>query len=236
MEEFDRLVAALPSSAAAAAPPAGELASVAVAVERVLRRGVDVADIVGQLDELAGECGGRTRDDIVDRLIGSRRLRGDRSTYGDWRNSCVGHVLRTGAGIPITLSIVVIEVARRCGVSLHGVGMPAHFLVGDDDDPDWFLDPFHGRELDRAGCQAALTEVSGGRISWRESFLAPASTIDIVTRMSNNLRAAFAEGRDPYRLALVMRMRTRLAGTGGGPRASAGDEEALVRQALAVFN
>ncbi|MBA3399487.1 MAG: hypothetical protein H0U01_05960, partial [Acidimicrobiia bacterium] len=74
MEEFDRLVAALPSSVAPAAPPAGELASVALAVERVLRRGVDVADIVGQLDELAGECGGRTRDDIVDRLIGSRRL------------------------------------------------------------------------------------------------------------------------------------------------------------------
>ena len=89
------------------------------------------------------------------------RFAGDRSTYTDWRNSCLDHVLETGRGIPITLSVLLIEVARRRGVELVGIGMPAHFLVGDPTDPEWFVDPFHGgRTLDRAGCEALLRDLT----------------------------------------------------------------------------
>ena len=55
--------------------------------------------------------------------------------YYDWRNSCLDRVLDTRVGIPISLSVLMIEVARRVGVPLVGIGMPAHFLVRTVDDP-----------------------------------------------------------------------------------------------------
>jgi hypothetical protein len=77
--------------------------------------------------------------------VRSGLFEGDRADYHHWRNSCIDHVLETRRGMPITLSVVAIEVARRVGVTLAGVGMPGHFLVGDPTDPEWFADPFHGR-------------------------------------------------------------------------------------------
>jgi regulator of sirC expression with transglutaminase-like and TPR domain len=102
----------------------------------------------------------------------------------------------------------VIEVARRVGVPLVGVGMPAHFLVGDPADPDWFADPFDsGRRLDRAGCRDLLARITHGQVPWRDEHLAPTPPRAVIARMLNNLKAGCTRHVDLIRLALVMRMR-----------------------------
>ena len=99
-----------------------------------------------------------------------------RSSYYDWRNSCLDRVIATRVGIPITLSVLMIEVARRVGVPLVGVGMPAHFLVGVADDPDAFYDPFHGpQRLDRTAAADLFHQVTGAGATWSDEFLAPTS-------------------------------------------------------------
>ncbi|MGH9133088.1 MAG: transglutaminase family protein [Ilumatobacteraceae bacterium] len=202
---------------------------VALAMSAVLRPAVDVEKSLDLLDGLAASCPPGGRDSVVAHLFGAHRFAGDRSTYSDWRNSCLDHVLETGRGIPITLSLLLVEVARRCGVELVGIGMPAHFLVGDAHDPGWFVDPFHGgRAIDRAGCEALLGEITRDQVPWHPSHLDPTPNPAIVARMLNNLRAAFDQRRDRVRLALVMRMRMAL------PQLHLERDEAV--RALAVLN
>ena len=178
---------------------------------------------------LAASCPDGDRDGIIAKLFGGKRFTGDRSTYTDWRNSCLDHVLENGRGIPITLSVLLIEVARRRGIQLVGIGMPAHFLVGDPSDPEWFVDPFHGgRTLDRAGCETLLRDITRDQVPWRASHLDPTSNRAIIARMLNNLRAGFDQRGDRVRLALVMRMRM------GMPELRNEDAEAV--RALAVLN
>ena len=206
---------------------AGGLTDVALALSAVLQPGLDIQAARAVLDALVGKCRAATRDGVIG-LITTGRLVGDRDNYGDWRNSCLDLVVRKGSGIPITLSMIVIEAGRQHDVPLHGVGMPAHFLVGDPLDPDWFFDPFHARLLDRDGCRALLAELVGQQVPWNDSYLLPVPTIDVVTRMLNNLKTSFARRPDAVRLALVMRMRMAL------PHLAGEDDEAA--RSLAVFN
>ncbi len=115
------------------------------------------------------------------------------------------------------------------GVELVGVGLPAHFLVGTDDGAQ-FYDPFHSaRTIDREGVRQLFTQVTGGRMSWRDTYLAPTPPRHIVIRMLNNLRATFAERDDAVRLAIVMELRAVI------PEVAA-REDAEIRAATAVFN
>ncbi len=103
------------------------------------------------LDMLAGECPTPTAVGVARYLFDDGHFVGNRTAYYDWRNSCLDRVIATRTGIPISLSVLMIEVARRVGVKLVGVGMPTHFLVGVAGDPEVFFDPFTGgRRLDRA--------------------------------------------------------------------------------------
>ena len=89
-------------------------------------------------------------------------FRGDRRHYYDPENSLLDRVLDRRVGIPLTLSVVMMEVARRIGVPLGGVAMPGHFLVRDRVLPDVFVDPFDGgRTLDLAGVQRLFHAVTG---------------------------------------------------------------------------
>ncbi len=201
----------------------------ALTLSAVLRPGLDVDRALDGLDRLAAACPADDRDAVVADLFGTNKFTGDRSTYTDWRNSCLDHVVETGRGIPITLSVLLIEVARRRGIELVGIGMPAHFLVGDPSDPEWFVDPFHGgRELDRAGCEALVHDITRGQLPWRSSHLDQTPSRLIVARMLNNLRAGFAQRGDRVRLALVTRMRMAVP--------ELGDDEADAVRALAVLN
>jgi regulator of sirC expression with transglutaminase-like and TPR domain len=118
-------------------------------------------------------------------------------------------VIATRTGIPISLSVLMIEVARRLGVELHGVGMPAHFLVRMADDADVFFDPFDGgRRLDRAGARALFERVTGAQVAWNDRYLDPTPNRDIIIRMLNNLKSVFAGRSDAVRLAIVMDLRS----------------------------
>lgn len=206
-----------------------QLDRAALTLSAVLRPGLDIDRWLDDLDVLAASCPDGDRDGVVAKLFGAQRFTGDRSTYSDWRNSCLDHVLETGRGIPITLSVVLIEVARRRGIELVGIGMPAHFLVGDPHDPEWFVDPFHdGRTLDRAGCEALLRDITRDQVPWRGSHLDQSSSRMIVARMLNNLRAGFDQRSDRVRLALVTRMRMAM------PEIRSEDADAV--RALAVLN
>ena len=200
----------------------------ALTLAAVLRPGLDVEHALDDLDVLAASCPAGDRDGVVAKLFGAKRFTGDRSTYADWRNSCLDHVLETGRGIPITLSVLLVEVARRCGVELVGIGMPAHFLVGDPRQPDWFVDAFDGgRTLDRSACETLLRDITRDQVPWRPSHLDPIPTRSIIVRMLNNLRAGFDQRGDRVRLALVMRMWMAVPELG---------EEAAAVRALAVLN
>jgi regulator of sirC expression with transglutaminase-like and TPR domain len=121
-------------------------------------------------------------------------------------------VLRNRQGIPITLSLVLIEVARRTGLRLHGIGFPMRFLVGIPGDPDAYIDPWsRGRFLDRTACRGLLAELSGGKLPWREEFLAPATHKQIVQRMLRNLKELYLRRQDVARCLLAAQRLSALA-------------------------
>src|SRR5215204_2114112 len=124
---------------------------------------LDEMDSLVALDLFAGDCPTPTADGVARHLFDTLGFSGNRRAYYDWRNSCLDRVIATRVGIPISLSILMIEVGRRVGVPLVGVGMPAHFLVRVADDENTVYDPFHGPDrLDRADARRLFEEVTSG--------------------------------------------------------------------------
>lgn len=132
------------------------------------------------------------------------KLRGNRDDYYDPRNSFLNDVLDRGLGIPITLSIVYMEVARSVGFPLSGVGMPGHFLLKHyhEDGQEILIDCFNrGDILSRQDCQSRLDEIYSGEMTLRPEFLHPISRRQILTRMLNNLKTVYLSTRN-FRKAL----------------------------------
>ncbi len=172
-----------------------------------LQPGVDLIEWLAALDLLAGECPTPTADGVARHLFDTEHFAGNRRNYYDWRNSSLDRVIATRVGIPITLSIVMIEVARRVGVRLVGVGMPSHFLVGATDG-DTFFDPFDGgRRVDRAGARAVFAQATAGRMAWDDAHLDPTPNRDVIIRVLNNLKGVLAASGDRIRLGVVMGLR-----------------------------
>jgi len=123
-------------------------------------------------------------------LFAEEGFQGDAETYDDPANSSVARVLAAHRGMPITLSIVVLEVARRAGLALSGVGLPGHFVVGGRDLPDGrYLDPFDGGELYDAGALAdRVGTIFGAPVELPPEALLPDSSRSILTRVLFNLR------------------------------------------------
>jgi regulator of sirC expression with transglutaminase-like and TPR domain len=145
---------------------------------------------------------------LGEHVYGRLGFRGNDEHYYDVRNSYLNDVLDRCRGIPITLAVVYIEVARRAGVLADGVNFPGHFLVrlhdASGDDPV-FVDPFHGGGTLRGERLDELwAKVAGGRPSQRLPALEPASVRQIMTRMLMNLRAIHASRGDYRALYLVL--------------------------------
>ena len=202
----------------------------ALLIAAALRPGLDDIEWLAALDRLAGDCPTPTADGVARYLFSTLAFTGNESSYYNWRNSCLDRVIATRVGIPITLSVLMIEVARRVGVPLFGVGMPAHFIVGVADDPDAFYDPFHGpQRLDRTSAAELFHKVTGAGATWSDEFLAPTSHRDIVIRMLNNLRAVFVRRSDVVRLGVVMSLRAQV------PELAATEHDEIIA-ATATFN
>jgi len=194
-----------------------DLARAALAIAHEEYPSLDEADYLRKLDEIAAQVmRSLPPGALPERRVGRLNLvlfrelgfRGNDSDYYDPRNSFLNEVLDRRVGIPITLSVVYLEVARRCGLAAQGVSFPGHFLCKVPlDEGELIVDPFHrGRLLGRDDLQKLLESNSrDARLSARH--LRPASGRDILARMLHNLRAVYLERHDvPRALSAVERL------------------------------
>lgn len=167
-------------------------------------------------------------DEIVHHLFGRLGFRGDRASYGDVRNSLLPEVLRRRIGIPITLSVVLLEVADRLGAPAVGVGMPGHFLVGDAAAPGRWFDCFDGGALlDADGARARFAQVHGPSATFDPAFLEPTPAPQILARVLNNLANGRRAEGDPTGLLRVLELRDEIPAVRLAPRMRVELAEAL---------
>lgn len=143
--------------------------------------------------EACAEGGSRLRA-LIDYLSRSYGLRGNTDDYYDPRNSFIDEVLRRRCGIPISLSVIYMEVGRRLGVPLGGVSFPGHFLISYAAAPAVFIDPFSPQQLlTTRDCARILAQQSHGQLELRPEHVRVATTRQILTRMLSNLKVVHAQ-------------------------------------------
>jgi regulator of sirC expression with transglutaminase-like and TPR domain len=179
---------------------------------------LEIGQYLDQLDSLA-EAAKATDDVHADPLARMTRLNhllfeeqgfhGNADNYFDARNSFLNEVMHRRVGIPITLSVIYLEVARRIGLKLYGVGMPGHFIVKyKDDEREIFVDPFHGgRLLAEDRCREMIAEMYNGEMKFQPAFLHAVTGKQILFRMLQNLKAVYARATDHHKmLGIIERM------------------------------
>jgi regulator of sirC expression with transglutaminase-like and TPR domain len=167
---------------------------------------LDPGSYVARLDALAAAAAPRLRAagsdaERAERLLrflhDEQGFRGNQERYDDPRNSFLNEVLDRRTGIPITLALVLVEVARRAGLALEGVSFPGHFLVKLDGERPLVLDPFFGRVLNLEECRARLRAALGpDAVLDPERQLRAALPREILVRMLTNLKHLYLRGRD----------------------------------------
>ncbi|XXF79829.1 transglutaminase-like domain-containing protein [Myxococcaceae bacterium GXIMD 01537] len=206
----ERLVSAL-----AADPPRLDLAALAIATLACPE--LDAPGCLHTLDALAARVQVEVerhceRGEMLGQLQALRHVladiegfRGNAEDYHDPQNSFLNRVLERKVGLPIGLSVVYLEVARRAGIRLFGVSFPGHFLVAcEAGDHKLVVDPFNsGNILTVHGCSELLKRVAP-QLKFDPSMLAPAPVELIAYRMLSNLRRIYLEREDAERgLAVV---------------------------------
>ena len=163
------------------------------------------------LDGLAAGVPERTLDGWRRHLFVDLGFSGNVKRYYDPANSFLNEVVRRRRGLPITLSVLAMEVGRRVGLRLEGVGLPGHFLLRHG--PDTYVDPFDGgRLLDRDGCVARFHAVNGAQAPFLSSYLEAVGPRAILARMLNNLKSVYAARGDIHALSWVFELRMVLPG------------------------
>ena len=139
-------------------------------------------------------------------LFEEEGFRGNDEDYYDPRNSFLNEVLDRRTGIPITLSTVYIEVARRAGVAAEGVGLPGHFIVKvSDKGGDVLVDPYHGgARLSEEDCQDRLDRIYAGRLKVDPAMLAPCGRKSILARMLRNLKGIYLKTGEQERALRIL--------------------------------
>lgn len=197
--------------ALAGEPP--RLDRVALAIAALGDPEVDPQRLLATLDELGDRVRRRQPDGSVrERLEALREVlgaeegfRGDAEEYFAPENSFLDRVLERKRGLPITLSLLYVEVGLRAGLPMFGIPFPAHFLAGAqlEDGQRVGIDAFAGgRVLDEQGCQQLLDRVTPGA-KFAPQLLVPASAKAIAWRMLNNLKRIYAE-RDEVERGLAV--------------------------------
>lgn len=134
-------------------------------------------------------------------LFGEEGFRGNATEYSDPRNSFLNEVIDRRLGIPITLSVLYIDIAERLGIPAYGIGLPGHFIVGVAGQDasrahtsDIWIDPYHsGRRLDLNDCADLIRLATGYQGPLEASWFAPMSPRNILARMLNNLRSSYVQ-------------------------------------------
>ena len=191
-------------------------ASLLIAAEEYPQLCIDL--YLARLDQVAEEVKDRLANetaplivlqDLLKTLFERRKFRGNRKAYYDPRNSFLNDVLDRGAGIPLTLGIVLLEIGWRLQLPLEGVNFPGHFLVRyAGSEVHLLIDPFDGgavRFEDEA--QKFLDMAYGGAVPMRPEFLRSASKRDMLQRLLTNLKAIYSKiGDDRRALGVVERL------------------------------
>lgn len=185
-------------------PEAGlDVAEAALWIEAEADPGCDVAAVQGRLAALAERAAERLRMTpdpathagvLVRFLHDDVGLRGNDADYYDPRNSHLSAVLARGLGIPITLSIVYVDVAKRLDLDAAGVGFPGHFLARvATPGAVAIVDAFHGRLLGPPELRALLARAAGPDARLHPALLAATPSREIVARVLRNLKYAHAQ-------------------------------------------
>ena len=224
--------------AASNAPGTG-LAHAALVIARIEYPRLDVESYIAKLDaigdrarraverhtDLSGDASALSCIKAVNQfLFEDLQFVGNREKYEDPRNSCLNEVLDRRTGIPITLSVVYMEIARRAGLQIDGVNFPGHFLVRCPDlggastglragrgPRGLIIDPFHaGALLSEHDCRLLLQRHVGSEVAFNKSLLAPTTRMQIIVRMLLNLKRiyvhmrSFPQARDVTELLLAV--------------------------------
>jgi len=165
---------------------------------------LNVSDYLERIDLLAERTSARLYSDAAERpmeaiesinyqLFEIEGFRGNQEDYYDPRNSFLNDVLDRKTGIPITLSVLYMEVGRRIGLKVEGVGMPGHFIVKcRHNSAEIFIDAFErGEILLEEGCERKLTQLHGKDFQFNRSCLDAVNHSQILTRMLHNLKAIY---------------------------------------------
>jgi regulator of sirC expression with transglutaminase-like and TPR domain len=192
--------------------PGQDLAPAALAIARVEypsldaepylaaldRMGADVADRIGTGTRIPQEVSVRALNEY---LYDEQGFAGNRERYDDPRNSFLNEVMDRRTGIPISLAVIYLEVARRAGLRVDGVNFPGHFLlrapeIGSGEAGIVIIDPFHGgAQLSEYDCRQLLRQHVGDEAAFDATLLAPATRHDIVVRMLVNLKRLYVRMR-----------------------------------------
>lgn len=150
---------------------------------------LDEREVLDRLDALASEVQGTTHL-ALRRVIGIRHgIGGNVDDYDDPDNSYINCVLASRRGIPISLSIVWMEVGRRAGMEMQGVGLPGHFVVYA---AGQLVDPFHyGEAIGFDEAASLIASAIGGDPRLDRRWLEPVDTADIIRRSLRNLENAY---------------------------------------------
>jgi regulator of sirC expression with transglutaminase-like and TPR domain len=138
--------------------PGSDLAPAALAIARVEYPSLNSGPYIATLDRMGEEAaarmhhmGGDSVRAFNEYLYDEQGFAGNRDHYDDPRNSFINEVLDRRTGIPISLAVVYLEVARRAGLQVDGVNFPGHFLLrardatsSDARSDVLIIDPFHG--------------------------------------------------------------------------------------------
>ena len=167
---------------------------------------LDIDHELSLLDSLAAGAALRLGDNretifaintLSEYLFDEVGLQGNTDEYYDPRNSYLNQVLKRQLGIPITLSLVYLEVGKRLGIPLVGIGMPGHFLLRHRDETGLFVDPFNrGILLSEEECAQRLAEITQSHVDWDSNYLVPISNREYIARMLRNLKGIYLQQRN----------------------------------------
>jgi regulator of sirC expression with transglutaminase-like and TPR domain len=187
-----------------------DLAKAALYVSGMEYPDIDVGYYLTTLDSLAegainytnrsGDLG-ETIQGLSEFLFVDQAFRGNEAEYYDPRNSYLNEVLDRKSGIPITLCLLYMEVARRMGMVFEGIGLPGHFVIRTGPpDQELYVDPFHGgQRMSRSDCEQTVRVLFQGRIPFQDEFLRPYTKREFLVRIITNLKHNYFRANDHQR-------------------------------------
>ena len=138
-------------------------------------------------------------------LFEDESFHGNRDDYYNPDNSFLNKVLEQHTGIPITLSLLYIEVGKRVGIQIDGIGFPYHFMVRHQwDQSVVYIDPFAGGTLvTEQDCEEHLRQIAQRRVRLQSQWFEPITHRHMLIRILNNLKHIYMDKED-YEHALAI--------------------------------